>query len=121
MDSRVRKAKALIEKGVRQEPQFDWIAKQLNISSSRLRHLFKYETGISPVQYQKALRLQKAKHLLETTFLTVKEVMLQVGIKDESNFARDFKKRYGLSPKKYRTRFFNLHTNQRIAIFTNKS
>lgn len=120
MDARVQRAKALIEKSIQQDSQLDSIAKRLNISSSRLRHLFKDETGTSPCQYQKALRLQQAKYLLETTFLTVKEVMLQVGINDERNFVRDFKRRYGLSPKQYRTRYFNRHTNQRIAIFTNK-
>jgi AraC family transcriptional regulator of arabinose operon len=80
MDSRVQRAKALIEKSIQQDSQFNRIAKQLNISSSRLRHLFKDEVGTSPIQYQKTLRLQKAKHLLETTFLTIKEIMLQVGI-----------------------------------------
>ncbi|HEX8174117.1 MAG TPA: AraC family transcriptional regulator [Pyrinomonadaceae bacterium] len=120
MDFRVQQAKALIENSLQQDSQFDSIAKQLNISPSRLRHLFKSETGTSPMQYHKALRLEQAKHLLEITFLNVKKIMLQVGIKDESNFVRDFKRRYGLSPKQYRAQYQNSHNNQRIAILTNK-
>jgi AraC-like DNA-binding protein len=46
--------------------------------------------------------MQKAKELLETTCLRVKEIMNQVGIRDESHFARTFKKLYGVSPTQYR-------------------
>jgi AraC-like DNA-binding protein len=116
----VQIAKALIKKNIQQDSQLERIAKQLNISSSRLRHLFTYEMGISPAQYQKALRLQKAKHLLETTFLNVKEIMLQVGIKDESNFVRDFKRYYGVSPTMYRKQLSEEMRQGRVAIFTNE-
>lgn len=76
-----------------------------NISSSRLRHIFKQEMGISPVQYLRRLRMCKAKELLETTYLNIKQIMIRVGVNDESHFVRDFKKVYGLSPTQYRARF----------------
>jgi hypothetical protein len=41
--------------------------------------------------------LRKAKELLETTFLSVKEVIAAVGISDLSHFVRDYKERYGES------------------------
>lgn len=59
---------------------------------------------MAPLQYLKALRMEKAKHLLETTFLSVKQVMKVVGIRDESHFVRDFQRIYGLSPLAYRLR-----------------
>lgn len=59
------------------------------------------------MQYRKSLRMRMAKRLLETTFLNVKEIMLEVGFKDESNFVRDFKKCYGLSPTMYRARYLS--------------
>jgi AraC family transcriptional regulator of arabinose operon len=98
MDPRVHRAVFLMTVDLRHEIQFDELAKSLNLSTSRLRHLFKDETGISPVQYLKAQRMKKARELLETTFLNLKEVMHTVGVKDKSHFIRDFKKTFGLSP-----------------------
>lgn len=80
-------------------------AKYVNLSVSRFRHLFKTETGVSLVQYVKRLRLQEAKKLIETTELSIKQVMVEVGIRDKSDFARDFKKTYGSSPLRYRRDF----------------
>ncbi len=74
----------------------------VNLSASRLRHLFKAETGMSVVQYVKGLRLKKAKDLIETSALSIKQIMVEVGMKDKSNFSRDFKKTYGLSPAQCR-------------------
>ena len=87
------------------EVSLNELAQSLNLSTSRLRHLFKDETGVSPAQYLKLQRMQRAKELLEATFLNVKEVMLQVGVKDKSSFVRDFKKLYGLSPSRYRVQY----------------
>lgn len=58
---------------------------------------------MSPIKYLKLLRMEKAKHLLETSFLSVKEITYRVGINDESHFVRDFKKTYGKAPTQYRS------------------
>jgi AraC-like DNA-binding protein len=68
---------------------------------------FKLETGMTPAQHLKSLRIQKAKELLEGTFLNVKQIMMEVGINDESHFVRDFNERYGLPPTEYRRNFRN--------------
>lgn len=83
--------------------QIKEIAAGLHISSSHLRHLFKKELGIAPAHYLKALRLQAAKELLETTFLSVKEVMAAVGLTDLSHFVRDYKKHHGETPSQSRS------------------
>ena len=70
----------------------------IGLSPSRLRHMFKAETGMTPTQFLKSLRIRKAKSLLETTRLSVKEVMASVGVSDPSNFTRDFKRAHGLTP-----------------------
>jgi AraC-like DNA-binding protein len=90
---------------LRHEVSLGELAQSFNLSASRLRHLFKAETGVSPVQYLQAQRMQKARELLETTFLNVKEVMLEVGVKDKSHFIKGFKKAYGLTPSQYRTQY----------------
>jgi AraC family transcriptional regulator of arabinose operon len=79
------------------------LAQSVNLSPSRVRHLFKAETGTSPVRYLRMRKMQEAKLLLETTFLTVKEVANRVGLSDESHFVRDFKRIYGSPPGHYRT------------------
>jgi AraC family transcriptional regulator of arabinose operon len=102
MEPRVHRAIRLMTTDLRREVSIEEIARSLNLSASRLRHLFRAETGLSPLQYLRAQRMKKAVELLETTFLNVKEVMLKVGINDQSHFNRDFKKAFGYSPSQYR-------------------
>src|SRR5829696_4401941 len=105
MDGRVREAVALMRENLHRELPLSEIAQFVNLSSWRLCHLFKAETGTSPTHYLKWLRMQRAKDLLETTFLSVKEIRDKVGVRDESHFVRDFKGFYGLSPMQYRISF----------------
>ena len=51
--------------------------------------------------------MERAKDLLESSFLSVKEIAFQVGLNDESHFVRDFKSTYGYSPALYRSQFKN--------------
>lgn len=76
----------------------------VDLSPSRLSHLFKAETGVAPIQYLRVLRMKKACELLETTVLTAHEIRRLIGIKDERHFLRDFKRTFGLTPASYRTK-----------------
>jgi AraC family transcriptional regulator of arabinose operon len=76
----------------------DSAAKLVNLSVSRLRHVFKQEIGLSPLQRQRRMRLSRARHLLQVSFLSVKEVAATVGVKDMSHFVRDYKLKYGETP-----------------------
>lgn len=80
------------------------VAHSVNLSASRLQHLFKAETNMTPAQYLKSLRMQRAKQLIDSTFLNTKEIMQRVGMKDESHFVREFKRTYGLPPGSYKQR-----------------
>ena len=74
----------------------------VNLSASRFRHLFKQETGMSPRQYLRELRFQKAEVMLAKSFLSVKEITERVGLVPLNHFMRDFKKRHGVTPGAYR-------------------
>jgi AraC-like DNA-binding protein len=112
MDYRVQSVIALLEKHL----QRDWTAGRLsqcvNLSPSRLHQLFKEETGVPPARYLRLLRMGRAKELLETTHLSVKEIMARVGVADESHFVRDFKKAYGATPARYRQLFLGRQSDE---------
>lgn len=80
----------------------DEIATLLNVSRIRLRVLIKMAAGMPAGRYVKLLRMQRAQELLESTFLSVKEIMAEVGCNDQSHFVRDFKARFGVPPGRYR-------------------
>src|SRR5215813_11221401 len=78
------------------------LAALVNLSPSRFRHLFKQETGTSPAQYLKDIRLSRAEKMLRTTFLSIKQILKQVGIASNAHFVRDFRRKYGTTPTAYR-------------------
>ncbi|HSK73112.1 MAG TPA: helix-turn-helix transcriptional regulator [Pyrinomonadaceae bacterium] len=81
------------------------LAHSVDVSPAHLQKLFKEEMGISPIQFIKQLRLEKARKLLETTFLRVQQIGFEVGITDQSYLDREFKKKYGATPNQYREQF----------------
>ena len=102
MDRRVELVIEQIEADVSGAWDTARLAADVNLSASRFRHLFKEETGMTLAQYLRARRLERAEVLLRTTFMTVKEVMLESGLTSLSHFVRFFKRRYGMSPGAYR-------------------
>ena len=107
MDHRVKRVIVLMEEYLQRGWSASRFAQFVNISPSRLHQLFKDETGLPPAKYLHSLRLQQARQILETSYLSVKEVMAKIGVRDESHFVRDFKKVYGLTPARYRDQFMN--------------
>ena len=102
MDVRVTWAIREIEEHLRSELDVPALAAAVNLSPSRFAHLFRRETGLSPARFVRRRRLDRASVLLESTFLSVKEVMASVGINDASYFTRAFRERHGLSPREWR-------------------
>jgi AraC-like DNA-binding protein len=92
---------------VRGELSLGEFAQSVNLSVWRLCHIFKSDVGMPPIRFLRQLRMERAKDLLESSFLSVKEIAFQVGLNDESHFVRDFKATYGYSPALYRSRFKN--------------
>src|SRR3954470_22047956 len=74
------------------------LARAVNVSPSYLTRLFREQVGRPPARFARDARLERAHLLLRTSFLTVKEVMAEVGWNDPSHFCRDFKREFGASP-----------------------
>lgn len=105
LDKRVEKILEMMRDDVRCEVSLGEFAQSVNLSVWRLCHIFKSDVGMPPIKYLRLLRMERAKGLLESSFLSVKEIAYQVGLNDESHFVRDFKSTYGYSPAIYRAQF----------------
>jgi AraC family transcriptional regulator of arabinose operon len=78
------------------------LARLAGLSPSRFAHLFRAQVGMPPARYLHQLRMRRARALLERSFLSVRDVMRQVGFRDPSHFARDFRRYHGMAPSMVR-------------------
>eukprot|EP00831_Metopus_contortus_P079578 TRINITY_DN7948_c0_g1_i2.p2 TRINITY_DN7948_c0_g1~~TRINITY_DN7948_c0_g1_i2.p2 ORF type:complete len:295 (+),score=38.02 TRINITY_DN7948_c0_g1_i2:225-1109(+) len=78
------------------------LAKMLNLSPSRFAHLFKSEYGISVHAYITKMRMDRARKLLISTKLTVKEIAEELRYATPEHFHAAFKKQFGMPPGHYR-------------------
>lgn len=75
------------------------LAELLDISESSLYQNFKTITSMSPIQFQKKLRLEEAKMMLINQNIEASEVAYAVGYESPSQFSREYTRMYGMSPK----------------------
>lgn len=102
MLAKIQKVLDYISSNLDRDLALNQIAQSVKLSPSRLHHLFKTQLGMPTLQYVKMSRLERARDLLRTTSLPVKEVRVRVGMSDRSHFARQFKKTFGVTPYQYR-------------------
>lgn len=74
------------------------LATQVNMSPSTLHHHFRALTAMSPLQYQKWLRLNEARRLMLTERLDATTVAFQVGYESPSQFSREYSRSFGAPP-----------------------
>ena len=102
VDRRIQIAVRLLENNSDKQITLLEIARIVNLSPSRLAHLFKRDMELSMQQYLTQLRLAKAKRQLETSFLSVKEIAASVGFSSVARFVICFKNFVGSTPAQYR-------------------
>jgi len=102
VDHRVRRVVEAIEADPAQDIQD--LAHMVNLSSSRLSHLFKAATNSSLQSFLAQQRLARAADLLQSTGMPVKEVSYSVGYRHAPSFVRAFRNKFGASPNDYRSR-----------------
>ena len=74
------------------------LARELGMSVSGLHHHFKAVTAMSPLQYQKQLRLQEARRLMLSEDMDAASAAFRVGYHDASHFNREYKSVFGIPP-----------------------
>ncbi len=78
--------------------RIDHLATQVNMSTSTLHHHFRVVTAMSPLQYQKWLRLSEARRLMLTENQDAATAAFQVGYESPSQFSREYSRLFGDSP-----------------------
>jgi AraC-like DNA-binding protein len=98
----VKEAIFMLHKSFASDISLVSVASQLGLSASYFSDLFHKQTGVTFKSYLDEVRFSYGKKLLKYTSLSVKEIHLACGFVDYANFERRFKKRFGVSPVKYR-------------------
>jgi transcriptional regulator GlxA family with amidase domain len=106
----VRAVIALMHASLNQKLTLREMAMAVGLSTSHLSRLFKAQTGKPVATYLKDLRLQHSRGLLETTFLSVKEIAARVG-QSANHFVTDFKKVYRVTPARFAARYRRTDTS----------
>jgi len=78
--------------------RIDDLAVQVNMSTSTFHHHFRALTAMSPLQYQKWLRLNEARRLMLTERLDAASAAFQVGYESSSQFSREYSRLFGAPP-----------------------
>jgi AraC-like DNA-binding protein len=78
--------------------RMDELARELGMSVSGLHHHFKAITAMSPLQFQKQLRLQEARRLMLSEELDAASTAFRLGYHDASHFNREYKSVFGIPP-----------------------
>jgi AraC-like DNA-binding protein len=95
---RISKAVEHLRENIGQPLDIENIARELGMSVSGFHHHFKSVTAMSPLQFQKQIRLQEARRLMLGEDLDVASASFRVGYEDPSYFSREYKKLFGAPP-----------------------
>lgn len=95
---RIAQAIDRLRKDFNQPLRIEDIARELGMSVSGFHHHFKEVTAMSPLQFQKQLRLQEARRLLLGADLDAASAGYRVGYRDASHFNREYKSLFGVPP-----------------------
>jgi AraC-like DNA-binding protein len=97
---RVSGAVAWIKDHFAEPLQIEALAGRVHMSPSALHHHFRAATAMSPIQYQKRLRLQEARRLLLAGAPSADAVAYEVGYASASQFSREYARLFGQPPRR---------------------
>ena len=99
----VGRARMRIRESLESALTIQQVAEEMGVSYSNFRKLFKEHTGFSPATYQQDLRLQRAKELLSTTDMSIKEIAYRLNFDSPDYFSAKFKIKTGMKPSDVRS------------------
>ena len=94
----IAKAVDILRKEYDRPVKIEELARELGMSASGFHHHFRNIIDMSPLQFQKQLRLQEARRLMLGESLDAASAGFKVGYGDPSHFSRDYKKQFGVPP-----------------------
>lgn len=100
-DLRVRQAAHFIEQRIDNPPPLDAIARYVGVGRRQLERAFRLATGMSPMAFQRQLRLEYGSWLLLNNPCSITQIALDCGFADGAHFSRDFRAHFGQSPRQY--------------------
>jgi transcriptional regulator GlxA family with amidase domain len=98
----VRRAILWMEEYLDAELDLGDLAQRLCVSSSRLRHAFQDDLGLSPAQFARGLRLRRARWLVLNTDNSIAEIAVECGFADASHLGRWYRREFNASPARER-------------------
>jgi AraC-like DNA-binding protein len=96
---RIAKAVELLRQRYLEPLRIETLARSVHMSVSSLHHNFKAATTLSPLQYQKQLRLHEARRLMLAEGLEAATAAHRVGYESPSQFSREYKRLFGAPPR----------------------
>jgi AraC-like DNA-binding protein len=96
--NKISQAIAWLRENFTRPLRLEALAERVGMSVSSLHHHFKAVTAMTPMQYQKQLRLREARRLMLMERLDVGTAGYTVGYQSPSQFSREYRRLYGLSP-----------------------
>jgi AraC-like DNA-binding protein len=96
------RARDLVDSRYAEPLDLEALARAAHVSPRHFSRSFRQTFGETPHQYLLTRRIERARHLLRTTDLTVAEVCLAVGFQSQGSFTTTFRRHVGLTPTAYR-------------------
>lgn len=90
-----------LEEHLEEKNTIQTLSNKFCISSTSLKAAFRQKTGVSIHRWILEKRMQRAAYLLQNTDCSILQISQAVGYEGSSQFAQQFKRRYGVSPKQY--------------------
>lgn len=99
--SKIHRAKEIIFERIAEPPSLQELSNEIGLNIKKLKEGFKQIYGNSVYAFLFDHKMDLARRMLETKELNINEISLKVGYSTPSHFIAAFKKKYGITPKKY--------------------
>jgi len=97
-NQQVAQAVTWLKTNFSQQVRVEDLAEMVDMGTSTFHHHFRCMTALSPLQYQKQLRLQEARRLMLSENIDAASAAFQVGYESPSQFSREYRRLYGVPP-----------------------